>query len=306
MARKAQYEPYSGPPLIPQMPDAESNDYLQVVVYDNTRECSNQDLWMLWDDVNQGAERIANDSAAAQPLMTEDLMRIVLKEIDDINSEISVRMASRTADLFDAPFGNPPLYRFERYPIRWPGENRFALTAVMGFVSAAHQIPNLRSRTLDHGVLQNHAIIIAKPLINLKSAIMRQWFLVEPQGAISPDELQALFRNAKHMHPVIQSSLDDRSDSAANIVTEDGTALTDESTHLPTAEALAGAELGQPVCMWVPTNADWTAFGERLRRLEDDGPIQVPPEPFPFDTAVIHNGTAAGGTTPTGALTEPR
>lgn len=283
--RRRQYVPYTKPTAL-QLPPG---DYLAVDTLDR-QLTSNQACWNLWDVINGEAQTLSARPSALQPVITKDLLRDAIEAINRCFVQTTDRVVTRANRTFTDTFGGPAPYSFEPYPIRWAGENREALQIILSFVSAAYQIPQVRSNHLDNGIIDSHAKIIVEPLFALKADLMKRFFQIEPKGEISPDELDAIFRDGG-IRPPLAVSLTDTRDTPADLAAEDARALTDESSRKPTPETLARVQDGQDVWKWVPTTANYLTAAEVLRRLEVSGPSQRPTEPFPFSTEVIA-GTA--------------
>ena len=266
-----------------------SGDYLRVATGEKG-ETSNRTLWDLWDIVNSEVAKFSVNPAVLQPMMTKDMMEEALAAIDKSMAQVAVRIVTRANRSFSRVYGTGHAYRYEPYPIRWAGENRQALQVIMDFVQTIFAIPQVPCNRLDQGIVDDHAAIIVRPIFDLKVTLMREWFDIEPKGDISVDELQALFRGWQ-LRPPLHTSLLDNRDQAGDLAAEDARALTDETGPTPTEEAMEQITAGRDVWTWQPDIAEWARFGEILRRLENAGPVQTPPEPFPFTTGVI---TSAG------------
>lgn len=288
-SRPLQYKAYDGE-LTPIMP---SGDYFAVEALDRGVTC-NESCWSVWDVLNREAQIISTQPAIQQPEITQDLIESIIGGINRSFAALHSRVGTRANQLFTSVYGGPPQYQFEDYPIRWAAENREGLTALMAFTSSIFQIPQIPSNRLDQSIMDNHAGVIAKPLFALKARIMREWFQIETLGHISPDELDAIFRNSNLMPP-LRTSYDDRHDSSTTQAAEDAAALTDESAHMPTAETVVQAKAGVEVWTWVPTQGSWLTFGEIVRRYEATGPAQAPGEPFPFAEGGLISGAAPTG-----------
>lgn len=298
--RRRQYVPYTQS-IAPQLPPG---DYLAVDTLDR-HQTSNNACWNLWDVINGEAQTFSARPSTLQPVITKDLLRDAIEAINRCFVHTTDRVVTRANRTFTDTFGGPAPYSFEPYPIRWAGENREALQIILSFVSAAYQIPQVRSNHLDNGIIDSHAKIIIEPLFALKADLMKRFFQIEPKGEISPDELDAIFRDGG-IRPPLDVSLTDTRDTPADLAAEDARALTNESSLKPTPETLAAVQDGIDVWKWVPTTANYVTAAEVLRRLEVSGPSQRPSEPFPFSTEVIAGGVtkAKKATRAAGARTE--
>jgi len=275
------------------MPDG---DYLTVerVGRDQT---SNDDLWQIWDLACQEAQTLSAINSALQPELTKDLVQSALKACDRVFAEVNARIVTHSTRVFSSVYGGPIPFDYLDYSIRWPGESRWAMGFVMPFVSALFQIPQVPSNRLDHGILDNHANIILRPLFDLKADIMRKHFGMEIQGEVSPDELDAMFRES-NLSPPLNTTLDDERDSGATLAAEDARAMGDESAVTPTKAAAELARIGHSPWTFVPEQRHWDTFNELLRRRESAGPSDAPGVPFPFSISSIGAGTGtAGGST---------
>lgn len=288
MSRPLQYKPFEGE-LGGIMPDG---DYFACHALE-AEETSNESCWSVWDVINREAQILSTMPAAQQPSITQDLIAQILNGINRSFAAMHSRVGTRANAIFTSTFGGPARYRYEDYPIRWCAENREALTAVLAFNSSLFQIPQVPSNRLDQHIMDNHAGIIARPLFALKARIMREWFQIETKGHISPDELDAIFRDS-NLLPPLRTSYDDVHDSAADQAAEDSAALGNESSHMPTAETVVQAKNGIEVWSWVPSQGSWLTFAEIVRRYEATGPGQVPGEPFPFAGDGVISGAAGG------------
>lgn len=284
--RRPQYMAYGGE--IPPNANFPEGNYLQVDTTISPSTC-NEQCWTLWDVMNREVQTFSALPPALTPELSKDLIENALKSIDRVFSQVFVRVVTRANRVFSDTFGGPPRFMFEPYPIRWAGESREALRIILKFVSAIHQLPQVQSNRLDNGILDHHAWIVLRPLFDLKASIMKSHFGIEVRGEISPDELDAIFRNS-NLRPPLLTSLDDRRDPAATLTEEDQAAMANESAHVPTQETLEEAQAGIGIWTWQPTQANWATFAELLRRVEYDGPSYVPGEPFPFSTDIIGGG----------------
>ena len=133
--RTIQYEPYSGPALLGGLP---KGDMLQVVIPDDRLGISsNNSCRHAWDVINEEAQKISFHTSGLQEMPSKDLIDEILKGCDRVFAEVSQSIASRTNQLFADTFGGPPPYAYQRWAIRWPGENELSYVAIMRFVSAA-------------------------------------------------------------------------------------------------------------------------------------------------------------------------
>lgn len=240
----------------------------------------------MWRRINAEVQKLSQNPGAQQPVLTKDLVEACLAGIDRCFTDGVQRVKSRANSIFSSVFGGPNPFAFEPFAIRWPGENEEALIYVKRFIAAAYQIPWLRSNSLDHGILEDHAAVIFKSLVQLKAEIMTRLFQIEVQGDFSASELAAIFRNTD-LRPPLRESFSDNTDTAAGTAVEDARAMTDETVVRPTRDTAEAAANGVGVWTWVPTAGDWLVFGEYLRRTESDGPAQTPGAPFPFSVGVI-------------------
>lgn len=281
MERVKQYEAFAGATREP-LP---GGDYLQVRTgaRDHT---SNEDLFMLWRRINLEAAMISAEPGTGQGMLVRSTTERILRAIDRVCAETQNRVVTRATQLFHSEFGGGPDYRFVAYPIRWPGENPHALAAVLRFVAAAHQIPQLRSVSLDSGVPNDHAMVILRPIIWLKSTVMRTLFGIEVQGEISPQELDAIFRDVQ-LAPPLEVSIGTQRDVSSDAAKRDEKARSDESVPETPTKDLDEIMAGKNVWTWVPNTADWAVFAEIARRMEEDGPANVPDEPFPFSETMV-------------------
>lgn len=289
--RTAQYEPYSGATPSEPMP---TGTYIQVRRAGPRNLTLNDDTWDLWDILNRSAQHLSAIPAAAKPVLTRDLVQAAFEMVNISFAEIVTRVRTRANRLFSDTFGGPNRLSFEPYPIRWPGESRHAYRMVMAFISAAFQVPQIKSNLLDHGVLDNHAKIILRPLFDLKANMMRTFFNLEITGEVSVDELDAVFRDGAPLPPLMHS-FDDERDGAAAQAAEDAAALTNESAKIPSRETQAKISEGVEVWTFVPHAEHWTLFAEVLRRREFDGPNFVPAEPFRVAGGVVSPSAPSGG-----------
>lgn len=280
----------------PVLPDGE---YLAVNPLDKG-ETSNKSLWDLWDALNQQVAKFSVMPACDQSMMTKDLMEGALLALDTSFAVVHPRIVTRANTLFSRTYGTGYKFRYEPYPVKWTGNNRQALQVVLAFVQSLFQVPQVQCNRIDEGVVDNHAAIILMPLFHMKATLMKEWFAVEVRGDIGVDELQALFRDSS-LVPPLHSSLFDRRDLPVDAAAEDAAALTDQTGPTPTLDAMLQVLTGKDVWTWSPGEAQWSRFGEILRRLESAGPVQVPPEPFPLTTGPIGSGTSPPGN-PGGSL----
>lgn len=277
-----QIKPYEGEVDRDVFPEG---DYLQVDV--KSRDMTwNSLLWQLWDEIHGQIQPFSAMPFSLTSELTQDAVRAALASIDKSFAFVFKKVRTHANEFFSSTFGGPQGMHFEPYPIRWPGENRFALKVVLKFAEALHQIPMVRANVLDNGVPSAHAGIVARPIYYLKEWIMREVFQVEIKGMVSPDELDAIFRDTSMMPPLTKS-IDDRHDTRAEIAAEDERALTDESVPVPTPEVLEAVKAGKDVWTWVPTGSHWAALGEILERTAAAGPHQRPGEPFGMTTGPI-------------------
>lgn len=302
-SRVIQYEPFAGT-IDPRsaLPDG---SYLQVSRIGNDQTC-NESCWQLWRAINEAAQRLSAMPAAGTEEITRDLVESILLNIDRIFAYGSSLVVTRANRTFHDTYGGPAMFAFNPWPIRWPGENAEALSAILKFVSAAFQTVNISSNRLDNGILDQHLWVVLRPLFVLKATIMKRWFGIECQGDISPDELDAMFRGS-NLRPPLLRSLDDTSDTRATLTSEDTAALEHESAAVPTQETIEKAMTGIDVWTFQPSQAHWATFAELLRRMEEAGPSQPPVAPFPFSTVIIGQpgagATTGGSGAPTSGLT---
>jgi hypothetical protein len=290
--RIQQYEKFAGT-LSPIMPPG---DYLQVRTLDS-RETCNDSLWNIWDALHREAQLLSAHNAALQPEITRDLVEAALVGIDRSLSNVSLNVVTHASTILTATYGGPHGYRYEPYPVRWAGESRHAFSMVMPYVNALFQIPQVPSNRLDRGILSKHAAIILRPLFFSKLEIMRKWFGLEIKGEISPDELDAIFRDANLRTP-LNRSLDTRADTRADLAARDAAAMGLESAPIPTAEVLEQVQNGTDVWTFKPSEQHWLTFGAIVERTELAGAMQPPAEPFPFSETVVAAARPAAPATP--------
>lgn len=286
MARKLQFVAYDGD-LIDVMPDGQ---YLAVDVTDRVRITSNSDLSDVWGRLNTLAQTVSAHPTSLQSVLTRELVDDTLRAINQAFALVHSKTTTLAGPMFHDTYGGPPQVTFEQYPIRWPGENPVALRIVQRFVSALFQIPHVPSNRLDAGIRDIDAGIILRPLLQLKAEIMRQYFGLETKGDISPDELDAIFRDSNLMPP-LNVSRDDNADTQSDLAAEDSRALGDTSAQVPTVETREMAMNGIEVWTWVPTESHWITFAEIQRRLAVSGPTQPPAAPFPLPTDGVINSS---------------
>lgn len=280
--RVEQFEKYTGPPLGDPSP---GGDFLQVKTVPHGTT-SNEGCWELWRRMNEEAQKLSLSAAAMQPIVTQDLLSACVSAINRTFVTVHYRTRTRANKLFSSTYGGPTEFAFVPSAVRWPGESPAALVMVLKWVEAIYQIPQVPSNRLDMGVLHDHAMIIARPLFDLKADLMRQYFGIEVKGEISVDELDAVFRDSKIQPPLI-ASLDDRRDMVADKEREDAVARTDETVKRPSRELTESISSGAEVWQWTPKSGDWLVVGEQLKRMEAAGPMSTPDQPFPFSTSVV-------------------
>ena len=281
-------------------------DYLEVKRSEGYERTANQDAWTLWDAINREAQGFSSTAPALTPVISNDVVAGAINGINRIFAATNAMVISRANRMFSDTFGGPATYSYESYAIRWPGEQRFAMTVALDFVSAAYQLIHVRSNCVDNGLLEEHAITVLRPLFMRKMSIMRSLFGMEVKGDISPNELTAIFRGS-NVTPPLTSSFDDLRDLSAEYAAEDSQALTNESAPTPDEATMVAITSGVEVWTWVPTSANWATFGEILRRSEHSAPTLAPAEPFPFSTGVISGAGTTGpaATGPAGGLVIP-
>ncbi len=269
-------------------------DYLSVDTLGNDTT-NNESVWSMWDRVLSEAQRFSAKPAALTPEITMDLIQEALTAINRCFACGSNLVITRANPVFHDTYGGPSTYKLEDYAIRWPAENREALNIVLKFVSCGHQMCMVKSNRLDSGILDDHLWTILNPLFAAKCSLMRRYFGIEVKGQISPDELDAMFRNA-NLQPPLATSLDDRRDTVADLSAEDARAMGHESAAVPTRETIEAAMEGIDAWTWVPQPENWATFAQLLRLMEDSGPQQRPGEPFPFAVGdAIGSGEATAG-----------
>lgn len=290
MSRVSQYKAFAGdlPNIFP------DGEYLSVDPL-GQNVTFNESAWKLWDIFNREIQQISVANQTQQPLVTRDLIEPIILGVNRCFAAAQDHVVTRANTLFASTFGGAPPFMYQEYAIRWPDNNRQALSAVMSFVSAIFQIPQVNSNRLDNGVIDSDASIIVRPLYQLKANIMREMFGIEVQGHVSPDELDAIFRDS-NLKPPLRSSWDDKHDSAATLAGEDSLALTNESAQAPSAETVEQVKAGVEVWTWVPSEANWATFAEIARRYQVNGPTSAPGEPFPFTVGGPIAGANVGGT----------
>lgn len=264
-----------------------TGDYFAIETSNNP-ETRNSSLWNLWDICNREIAKISTTQAAQNTIESKDLLTATFKSISIIFAATVVRIRTRANDLFTRTYGEPRKRKYEDYPIRWTGESRLALDIVLTLSDAVFAIPQVKCNVLEEGILDNHAALILKPIYSLKARLMREYFAKEIKGEVSIDELEALFAKAKIQPPLLTSLLDIH-DTPADLDAEKIKALGDESAIVPTGEQVIQVKSGVEVWTWEPTEADWLICGEILKRYENSGVVQIPPEPFPFTTGTISN-----------------
>lgn len=288
MTRVSQYKAFDG-----ELPDIfPDGDYLSVDPLAQTIT-HNESCWKLWDIFNREIQQISVANQTQQPMLTRDLVEPILIGVNRCFASAQDHVVTRANTLFASTFGGAPPFMYQGYAIRWPDNNRQALSAAMSFVSAIFQIPQVNSNRLDNGVVDSDASIIVRPLYQLKANIMRELFGIEVQGHVSPDELDAIFRDS-NLKPPLRSSWDDKHDSAATLAGEDSVALTNESAQTPSADTVEQIKAGVEVWTWVPNESNWATFAEIARRHQADGPTSAPGEPFPFTVGGPIAGVAGG------------
>lgn len=276
-----QYEAFTGNPG-DQMP---SGEFMSIRRLSRT-STDNEQCWQTWAYINSAAQKLSASNSTIQPVVEKGLVQDTIDAINRIFGFVAVRVATRANRLFSNTFGGPNPFEFNQYPIRWPGENRYALSFVMKFVNAGFQVPQVQSNRLDSGILDNHAGIILRPLFDLKAQIAKEFFGYEIAGEISADELDALFANTS-LRPPLHISFSENRDTESDRASKAAASKTDESVKRPTSEELKQFTSGLEVWTWVPSESDWTAFAATLKRLEVDGPHSDPVSPFPFTTGTI-------------------
>lgn len=299
--RPEQFEEWPGDIVAP-LPKGE---YLQVRRLGHTHT-ANEACFDVWHALNGEAQKLSAAGYSQTPTTGRDLVGNVIDAINRSMGVVNARVVTHANAMYSSVFGGPLPYAFELWPIRWPGESPDALKWVLKFVEAAFQVPQVKSNTADWGIVSNHASIIMMPLLRLKQNIMQTLFGIEPKGAISPGELDAMFRNS-NLQPPLGSSFDDVNDTPADTAKEDADAMKNESAQKPDEATITAAQAGVEVWTFVPDAANWATFAELQRRKEADGPSQSPLTPFPFTTGTIGEGNGegnAGSGTPAGLVTQ--
>lgn len=281
-------------PIIKPMPDG---DYLKVQ-RDGHQFTANEACFDAWNSIQREAQMLSAAGFTMTPMVTEDLVGNTIDAVNRLFTLIVTRVITRSNAIYSSVFGGPVPYELTQIPIRWTGECPEALKYVLKFVEAAYQVPQLRCNTIDNGLPSTHASIILMPLFRLKADIMRLRFRLEVKGDISPQELDAMFRNS-NLRPPLRTSFDDTRDDRGDHAAEDAAAMANESADIPTTETLEQAREGVDVWTWVPSGENWATFAEVLRRMEYDGPSQPKFTPYPFSTESV----GADGTTATTKLT---
>lgn len=307
MSDKPQYKAYEGD-LDPVLP---GGDYIAVerLGRDVTPNVS---LVKIYNTLCEAAQRISVLPASRQPLMTMDLMKSCVSSLNQCFAEIKDHVSAHTHRMFSNTYGQSAHWAFSNVPIRWTGENTDALRMVFDFISAAHQTVFINANNLPQKMAEVHASIVLRPIFDLKARLMQEWFGIEVKGHVSVDELNAMFRNSD-IAPPVRRSITDEYDRGADHEAEDAAAMGHETELVPDEAAMAAATTGVEVFTWVPTDADWAKFGERLQRLAADGPTQIPIQPAPFSTTVVGQtpvatpsaGSGAGSAGMPGGLQAP-
>lgn len=275
--------------------DLHPGEYFRVLVrsHDVT---GNFDLYQVWRRLGREASILSQNRAARQPELSRELVEAELVAVDRIVTDVVKRMVTSVNSVFTGElFGGPMGHRFGDTPIRWPGENEEALSVIRAMAGAMYQIPRVRSNSLDQGIPRGAGLVIVMPLFHQKRRIMTEHFGIEVQGRVSPDEMDAIFRQ-RDVRPPVTSSLRDRHDTPATSAAEDAAARGNESAPTPTDDALREVKEGKEVWTWVPSENEWMTFDRIREQMNPEGPVDQPGPIFPFSPKIIEGSPATGST----------
>ena len=284
--------------------DLPDGTYFQVRLGSHAKT-DNLDLWGAWRRMGAEAAKLSAIDANRQPELSRELVGMGINGINRCFTDVVTRLITLANDVFSGAIHGGPMGRvFEHTPIRWPGENEAGLNVILSMASGMYQIPRMRCTSFDHGITRSAASAIMLPLFQEKGRIMRSYFRKETQGHISPDELDAVFRE-KDVMPPLSASVRDRHDTAATAAKEDKAAMADESAPTPTDDAMVQIKSGVEIWTWAPSEADWATFARVTDKMEREGALDQPGPQFEFSTKQIAAGSSDGGTgAATGALTQ--
>lgn len=251
----------------------------------------NEDLFEVWRRFGREASILSQLKATRQAVITKDLVKWELEAMDRIAADTVRRMTTTLNNVFDSElFGGPGGFKYGDTPIRWAGENSEALKVINTMAGAMHQIPRLSCNSFDRGITRAAAMLILMPLYRQKVRIMTILFGIEVQGQVSPDELDAIYRN-NDVRPPLGSSVRDVHDPAAVTEAEDKAAMGTENAPTPTDDALDDAKSGKDAWVWVPSENEWAAFARIHEKMNPEGPVAQPGPAFPFSTDIIEGAT---------------